>query len=70
MNDKLVPFPDRRARKRKCPICSRTPQTEHEPFCSKRCKDEDMSRWLTGGYRIPTNDLPDPEGGDPEAGRG
>ena len=68
MNDKLVPFPGPRSRRRKCPICSRPPQPESEPFCSKRCRDEDMARWLTGGYRIPTNDLPDPEGGDSGTG--
>jgi uncharacterized protein len=70
MNEKLVPFPDRRSRKRKCPVCGRPPHAANEPFCSKRCADEDLGRWLTGGYRIPTNDAPDPDGSDPDGERG
>jgi len=43
---------------RRCPICKRAlPQTEEgqkfRPFCSKRCADVDLSRWLTGSYAIP-----------------
>ena len=59
MTEKLVSFPDRRrARRRKCPICGRPPLSGHEPFCSKRCADEDLRRWLTGEYRIPTKEAP------------
>lgn len=59
MSEKLVNLPERRARKRrKCPVCGRPPLAGHEPFCSKRCADEDLRRWLTGGYRIPTNEGP------------
>jgi endogenous inhibitor of DNA gyrase (YacG/DUF329 family) len=37
-----------------CPIC-RKPAVEakYNPFCSKRCADVDLSRWLKGGYAIP-----------------
>lgn len=72
MNDKLVAFPQRRARKRRCPVCGRPPLAANEPFCSKRCADEDMRRWLTGEYRIPTAERPDaePEDGDRGPGRG
>jgi uncharacterized protein len=65
MTDKLVPFPERRSgRKRsKCPICGRPPLTGSEPFCSKRCADEDLRRWLGGEYRIPTNETPGEPGG-------
>jgi endogenous inhibitor of DNA gyrase (YacG/DUF329 family) len=69
MTDKLVPFPDRRSRRRKCPICGRPPQSGSEPFCSQRCRDEDLSRWLIGGYRLPTNEPSDPDANDPESGR-
>ncbi len=51
-----------------CPICGKLAQPKFTPFCSKRCQDEDLARWLTGGYRIPTNEAPDPEGGDSGAG--
>ena len=36
-----------------CPICGK-PETEgFKPFCSKRCADIDLHRWLKGGYAIP-----------------
>ena len=36
-----------------CPICS-APQTQaYRPFCSQRCADVDLSRWLNGAYAIP-----------------
>ncbi len=43
---------------RRCPICRRKlPDSEegkrYRPFCSKRCADIDLGRWLTGGYAIP-----------------
>jgi endogenous inhibitor of DNA gyrase (YacG/DUF329 family) len=37
----------------KCPICGRPVEPRHKPFCSKRCADVDLSRWLTGHYVIP-----------------
>jgi uncharacterized protein len=36
-----------------CPICSKPPQQPYSPFCSKRCADVDLSRWLKGSYAIP-----------------
>lgn len=46
-----------------CPICRRNPAApEYRPFCSKRCADVDLQRWLTGGYAIPAEDVePAPE---------
>jgi endogenous inhibitor of DNA gyrase (YacG/DUF329 family) len=41
----------------KCPICSRPTETAYRPFCSRRCADVDLSRWLRGAYAIP--DAPD-----------
>lgn len=29
---------------------------EFYPFCSTRCKDIDLNRWLSGGYAIPVRD--------------
>jgi len=37
----------------KCPICSRPADAKFNPFCSKRCADVDLSRWLKGNYAIP-----------------
>jgi uncharacterized protein len=36
-----------------CPICKKPAQPDYRPFCSKRCADVDLQRWLTGGYAVP-----------------
>ena len=36
-----------------CPICAKPAAAEFRPFCSKRCADVDLQRWLTGRYAIP-----------------
>ena len=38
-----------------CPICSRPSAREHYPFCSNRCRDVDLNRWLSGAYAIPAS---------------
>lgn len=37
----------------KCPICGRPTEPEFRPFCSKRCADVDLQRWLSGRYAVP-----------------
>ena len=38
----------------KCSVCENRPVVAaYRPFCSKRCADVDLSRWLKGGYAIP-----------------
>jgi endogenous inhibitor of DNA gyrase (YacG/DUF329 family) len=44
-----------------CPICARKSDPAHRPFCSKRCADVDLARWLGGRYAIPSNDPDDIE---------
>lgn len=45
-----------------CPICeTKRSQAEYKPFCSKRCADVDLSRWLKGGYAIPGRPTDDAE---------
>ena len=40
-----------------CPICEKRKGVEtFKPFCSKRCADVDLNRWLNGGYAIPTEE--------------
>jgi len=39
-----------------CPICGKPTEAAHRPFCSKRCADVDLQRWLTGRYAIPAED--------------
>ncbi|MGX7705980.1 DNA gyrase inhibitor YacG [Methylobacterium sp. Gmos1] len=36
-----------------CPICGKPAVPESKPFCSKRCADVDLQRWLSGRYAIP-----------------
>ena len=44
-----------------CPICRKPTQPDYRPFCSKRCADVDLQRWLSNSYAIPAAD---PEEGD------
>ena len=37
----------------KCPICGKPAEQAYRPFCSKRCADIDLSRWLNGVYAVP-----------------
>jgi uncharacterized protein len=37
----------------KCPICGKPADAVLRPFCSKRCADVDLHRWLSGVYVVP-----------------
>lgn len=37
---------------RRCPICAEPTDAAYRPFCSRRCRDVDLGRWLGGGYVI------------------
>lgn len=39
---------------RKCPICGKPAAQGVQPFCSQRCADVDLGRWLTGVYSVPS----------------
>ncbi len=41
--------------RRQCPICGQLDTEQYRPFCSKRCADVDLNRWLTGAYAVPGN---------------
>ena len=53
----------------KCAICGKPAVADYRPFCSKRCANIDLGRWLKEGYRVPTDEGPseDESGGE---GRG
>jgi len=43
-----------------CPICRQPTEQKFRPFCSARCADVDLSRWLKGAYAIPAHEkVPD-----------
>ena len=41
-------------RARSCPICGKPVEPAFKPFCSKRCADIDLNRWLSGVYAVPS----------------
>jgi endogenous inhibitor of DNA gyrase (YacG/DUF329 family) len=41
---------------RTCPICGKPQSAATRPFCSSRCRDVDLNRWLKGSYVIPGRD--------------
>ena len=48
----------------KCPICKKKFKSNEStdlPFCSERCRELDLSNWLTEGYSIPAIELDDEE---------
>jgi endogenous inhibitor of DNA gyrase (YacG/DUF329 family) len=36
-----------------CPICHKKTDPDYRPFCSRRCADVDLGKWLTGAYAVP-----------------
>ena len=40
-------------RAKPCPICGKPATEASTPFCSERCRDVDLNRWLSGSYAIP-----------------
>lgn len=44
-----------------CPICAKASAAKYRPFCSRRCADIDLGRWLKGDYAVPSNDPEDIE---------
>lgn len=61
----MTMVPTRRA---KCPICGEPADPAFRPFCSKRCADVDLHRWLSGSYAIPAVETDEPDEND--GGRG
>lgn len=52
-------------RKVNCPRCGQpavyAPTNPFRPFCSERCRLIDLGQWATEAYRLPAEDLPDPD---------
>ena len=51
-----------------CAVCGKPAAAEYRPFCSRRCADVDLQRWLSGRYAVPVveNDT-DSEGSEEDA---
>lgn len=65
-NEKKVAW---KAMGRACPICRKPTAEAYRPFCSKRCADVDLNRWLTGSYAIPVSADDDEDGDQPDTTR-
>lgn len=46
---------------RPCPICGKPSNQANHPFCSPRCQDIDLNRWLSGSYVIPAEPVDEDE---------
>src|SRR3546814_4087632 len=61
LDRRVVPLPRKDGVRRRCPICSRPAVHRFRPFCSQRCADIDLGRWVKGSYAIPTEEAPEGE---------
>lgn len=50
--------PAKKNASRACPICGGPTAEEYRPFCSARCADVDLGRWLGERYAIPSDERP------------
>ena len=50
-----------------CPICGKPAIDRYRPFCSRRCADIDLNRWLSGVYAVPVRDDEDEDGPPPQS---
>lgn len=39
-----------------CPICQKVAVEKYRPFCSARCADVDLGRWLSESYTVPAEE--------------
>jgi endogenous inhibitor of DNA gyrase (YacG/DUF329 family) len=53
---------DRKNSAAHCPLCSKPVDAAFKPFCSKRCADIDLNRWLSGVYAVPVKETDDEDG--------
>ncbi len=68
MAETAKPADHRQAVKSKavCVNCGRPRDPRYDPFCSKRCADVDLHRWLKGAYVIPGGEPAGPEADEDE----
>ncbi|MGR3565038.1 MAG: DNA gyrase inhibitor YacG [Heliomarina sp.] len=52
-----------------CPFCAEETDPKYRPFCSRRCADRDLGKWLSGSYAIPSEEPEDVEKALEEAER-
>lgn len=55
--DKPVTLATAGTAKSRCPVCGAPTDRRHRPFCSRRCADIDLGRWLGEVYAVPKVEL-------------
>jgi len=54
-----------------CAMCRTRPvDPQWRPFCSERCRNEDLARWADGTYRMPGEPVPSPDDQDQDHNHG
>jgi len=53
-----------------CPMCDKETDAKYRPFCSKRCADVDLGKWLSEGYTIPGGASDEEDGVSSDQGDG
>lgn len=48
-----------------CPICGLETTKRYRPFCSRRCADLDLAKWLNESYAVPSQELEDVDDPNP-----
>jgi len=43
-------------KKTSCLLCQQPAEAPYTPFCSRRCAQLDLGKWLTGDYAIPAHE--------------
>ena len=52
----MAQSPSETRSRKACPICGKPVEPMFKPFCSKRCADVDLNRWLSGVYAVPVTE--------------
>ena len=61
LDTRVAPMPRKDGARRRCPLCQAPAVHRFRPFCSQRCADVDLGRWVKGRYRIATDEAPEGE---------
>jgi len=54
-----------------CVMCRTRPvDPRWRPFCSERCRTDDLARWADGRYSVPAEPVPSPDDQDQDQNHG
>ena len=57
MSAKITPLYPSKQKKSACPLCNLPSVKPHMPFCSKRCAQLDLGKWLNETYVISAHEV-------------